>query len=122
MSRSSKRPLPFLIPSDRKIGDAMKHLPWILVLVLALMACNLSNKLRGNSNSGSSSPSSSSGNPSKIGDEPVEKPNPTAAQQAAIADGQEAKWDEQGITWTLPANWKKQDVGKHSFQYGGAGG
>ena len=99
----------------------MKHLPWILVLVLALMACNLSSKLRGNSNSGSSSPSSSSGNPSKIGDEPVEKPNPTAAQAAVIANGQDVKWDEQGISWKIPANWKKQDVSKNSFQYGGDG-
>src|ERR1044071_4268170 len=89
----------------------MKHLPWILVLVLAVMACNLSSKLRGNSNSesSSSSSSSSSGNPSKIGDDPVEKPNPTAAQQAAIANGQEAKWDQQGITWTVPPEWEKQE-------------
>src|SRR5436309_14703196 len=98
----------------------MKHLPWILVLVLALIACNLSNKLRSNSNSNSSS-SSSSGNPTKIGDEPVEKPNPTAAQAAVIANGQDVKWDEQGISWKIPANWKKQDVSKNSFQYGGDG-
>ena len=99
----------------------MKHLPWILVLVLALMACNLSSKLRGDSNSGSSSPSSSSGNPSKIGDEPVEKPNPTAAQAAVIANGQDVKWDEQGISWKIPANWKQQDVNKNSFTWGGDG-
>jgi hypothetical protein len=99
----------------------MKHLPWILVLVLALMACNLSSKLRGNSNSGSTSPSSSSGNPSKIGDDPVEKPNPTTAQSALMANGQDVKWDEQGISWKIPANWKKQDVSKNSFTWGGDG-
>jgi len=99
----------------------MKHLPWILVLVLALMACNLSSKLRGNSNSSSTSPSSSSGNPSKIGDDPVEKPNPTSAQSAIIANGQDVKWDEQGISWKMPANWKKQDVSKNSFTWGGDG-
>jgi hypothetical protein len=98
----------------------MKHLPWILVLVLALMACNLSSKLRSNSNS-STSPASSSGNPSKIGDEPVEKPNPTAAQSEIIANGQDVKWDEQGISWKMPANWKKQDVSKNSFTWGGDG-
>ena len=98
----------------------MKHLPWILVLVLALMACNLSSKLRSNSNS-STSPTSSSGNPSKIGDEPVEKPNPTAAQSEIIANGQDVKWDEQGISWKMPANWKKQDVSKNSFTWGGDG-
>jgi hypothetical protein len=99
----------------------MKHLPWILVLVLVLMACNLSSKLRGNSNSSSTSPSSSSGNPSKIGDDPVEKPNPTTAQSAIIANGQDVKWDEQGISWKMPANWKKQDVSKNSFTWGGDG-
>ncbi len=97
----------------------MKHVPWILGLVLVLAACNLTNKLKSNSNSNSSS--SSSDNPSKIGDDPVEKPNPTAAQQAAIANGQEAKWDQQGITWTLPANWKKVDVRNESLSYSGNG-
>lgn len=99
----------------------MKHLPWILVLVFALMACNLSSKLRGNSNSDSSSSSSSSGNPGKVDGEPVEKPNPTAAQQAAIANGQEAKWDQQGVTWTLPSSWKKGDVRNEGFNANGSG-
>ena len=40
---------------------------------------------------------------------------------AAIANGQEAKWDQQGITWTLPANWKKQEVRNESLSYGGNG-
>ena len=56
-----------------------------------------------------------------IGDDPVEKPVPTAAQTAAIANGQPVKWDEQGISWTLPANWKKQSVTNNSFNYGGNG-
>ncbi len=98
----------------------MKNVLAILVLVLVVAACNLTNKLKTNSNSNSSS-SSSSSNPTKIGDEPVEKPAPTAAQMAAIANGQEAKWDQQGITWTLPANWKKQEVRNESLSYGGNG-
>src|SRR6266545_747165 len=97
----------------------MKHVPLIVMLVFVVAACNLTNKLKSNGNSNSSS--SSSSNPTKIGDDPVEKPNPTAAQQAAIANGQEAKWDQQGITWTLPANWKKQDVRNESFSYSGNG-
>ena len=90
-----------------------------MALVLVVAACNLTNKLKTNSNSNSSS--SSSGNPTKIGDEPVEKAAPTAAQMAAIANGQEAKWDQQGITWTLPASWKKQEVRNESLSYGGNG-
>lgn len=100
----------------------MKHLPAIVLLVFVVAACNLTSKLKSNSNNGnSSSTSSSSGNPSKIGDDPVEKPNPTAAQQAAIANGQEAKWDQQGIIWTLPANWKKGDVRNEGFNANGNG-
>jgi len=97
----------------------MKNALAIMALVLVVAACNLTNKLKTNSNSNSSS--SSSSNPTKIGDEPVEKPAPTAAQTAAIANGQDVKWDQQGISWTLPAGWKKQDVSTNSFSYGGNG-
>jgi hypothetical protein len=100
--------------------DPMKNLIPLALLVFVVAACNLSSKLKsGNSNEPSTS--SSSGNPSKIGDDPVEKPNPTAAQTAAIANGQEVKWDQQGITWTLPANWKKLNVSTEGFSYSGNG-
>jgi len=99
----------------------MKNLPALVLLFLVVAACNLTSKLKSNSNNSNSSSSSSSGNPSKIGDDPVEKPNPTAAQQAAIANGQDAKWDQQGIAWTVPANWKKSEVRNESFSYNGNG-
>jgi len=99
----------------------MKHVPLIIVLVLAVAACNLTNKFKSGSSNSNSSSTSSSDNPTKIGDDPVEKPNPTAAQTAALANGQPAKWDQQGITWTLPANWKKQEVRNESFSYSGQG-
>lgn len=98
----------------------MKQLTLIAVMVLCVAACNLSSKLKSGNNSNSSSPSSSDKS-GKIGDEPVETPNPTAAQTAALANGQEVKWDQQGITWTLPANWKKQDVRTETLSYGGDG-
>ena len=98
----------------------MKNVLALMALVLVVAACNLTNKLKTNSNSNSSS-SSSSSNPTKIGDDPVERPAPTSAQMAAIANGQEAKWDQQGITWTLPASWKKQEVRNESLSYGGNG-
>lgn len=97
----------------------MKNALAIMALVLVVAACNLTNKLKTNSNSNSSS--SSSSNPSKIGNDPVEKPAPTSAQLAAIANGQDVKWDQQGISWTLPAGWKKQDISTNSFSYGGNG-
>jgi hypothetical protein len=97
----------------------MKNALAIMALVLVVAACNLTNKLKTNSNSNSSS--SSSSNPTKIGDDPVEKPAPTSAQMAAIANGEDVKWDQQGISWTLPAGWKKQDVSTNSFSYGSNG-
>src|SRR6266550_6581156 len=98
----------------------MKHVLLIVALVLVVAACNLTDKFKktGSSNSNSSS---TSGNPTKIGDDPVEQPNPTAAQTAALANGQSVKWDQQGITWTLPGNWKKQEVRNESFSYAGYG-
>src|SRR5258708_15239587 len=97
----------------------MKHVFLLVALVLVVAACNLTNKFKAGSSNSNSSSTSSSGNPSKVGDDPVEKPNPTAAQTAALANGQEAKWDQQGITWTLPPNWKKSEVRNQTFRYGG---
>lgn len=101
----------------------MKHVPLIVAMVLVVAACNLTDRFKktDSTNSNSSATKSSSGNPSSIDGEPVEKPAPNAAQTAALANGQEVKWDQQGITWTLPANWKKQEVRNESFSYGGDG-
>lgn len=94
----------------------MKKVITLFAIVFVVAACNLSNKLKNNN----SSDSPSTGTTTADG-EPVEKANPTAAQSAAIANGQTASWDQQGITWTLPAHWKKVDVRNESFSYGGGG-
>lgn len=98
----------------------MKHFPAIVLLVLVVAACNLTNKLRQSGSSNSNSSSSSSGT-SATGGEEVEKASPTAAQMAAIANGQTVKWDQQGITWTMPANWSKQEARTETSSYGGGG-
>lgn len=98
----------------------MKHVLLIVALVLVVAACNLTDKFKKTDNSNSNS-STSSGKPTKIGDDPVEQPNPTAAQTATLANGQTVKWDQQGVTWTFPPNWKKQDVRNESFNYSGDG-
>ncbi|HYR77838.1 MAG TPA: hypothetical protein VEM96_18615 [Pyrinomonadaceae bacterium] len=95
----------------------MKHLFLIAALVLVVAACNLSSKLKSTNNSNSSSSSEST----TSGGEQIEQANPTAAQKAAIANGQEVKWDQQGITWTMPASWNKQEVRNETFSYGGGG-
>ena len=89
-------------------------------MVFVVAACNLSEKFKKASSSNSNS-SSSSSNPAKIGNDPVEQPNPTAAQSAAIANGQTVKWDQQGITWTMPANWKTETVRNETYSSGGGG-
>lgn len=93
----------------------MKHIPAIVLMVLVVVGCNLSKRFKGSNNSNSSSEATTADG------EQVEKANPTAAQTAAIANGQTVKWDQQGITWTVPANWKKQDVRNETLSYGGAG-
>jgi hypothetical protein len=97
----------------------MKKLFALFALVSVVLACNLVGK-RGSKGNSNSSSSSSKGAGSVDG-EPVEKANPTAAQSAAIANGQTASWDQQGITWTLPANWSKNDVRNESLSYSGGG-
>lgn len=99
----------------------MKKVSLIVAMVFVVAACNLSEKLKKASSSNSNS-SSSSSNPTMGGNDAAEKPNPTAAQTAAIANGQTVKWDEQGITWTLPAHWKKQTVSNDMFNYGSGDG
>ena len=94
----------------------MKKLLALFALASVVLACNLTGKKGGNSNSSSSSSGTSS-----VDGEPVEKANPTAAQAAAIANGQTTTWEQQAITWTLPANWKKVDVRNESLSYGGGG-
>jgi hypothetical protein len=82
----------------------------------ALTFCGLGDRLKGLTESGSntnggpttSNSSSTSG---------AEKPKLTSAQQSIQDGGTETKWDDQGLSWKLPAGWKKMDVKKESFNY-----
>jgi len=81
----------------------MKQIPALLLLGFALTFCNLGNKLKPSSNSnvpGETSSTSSDGGA-------VERPSPTSAQTEALAGGQEVKWDQQGMSWTVPPKWKE---------------
>jgi hypothetical protein len=76
----------------------MKHIALVLFIGLALSLCNLSERLKGGSSSNSSgSVSENEANP--------ERGVATAAQAAALAGGKEAKWDRQGMSFTVPAGW-----------------
>src|SRR5262245_28536659 len=81
----------------------MKHLPVILLLGFAVSLCNLSSRLKQATSYNSSDSPTSKGSTTSGG--AVETANPTAAQTAALAGGQEVKWDSQGMTFTVPPKW-----------------
>lgn len=47
----------------------------------------------------------------------AESPQPTAEQQAAVAGGQAAEWEQQEISWTVPQKWKKASAESQSFMW-----
>lgn len=95
----------------------MKHIPVLLVLGLALSLCNLTNKLK---------PSSNSGEPAKTATsdsgEAAEKAAPTAAQTAALSGGSTAKWDQQGMSWSVPPKWTESTNESKMFMWRSPGG
>ncbi|HEY8185452.1 MAG TPA: hypothetical protein VIF64_05260, partial [Pyrinomonadaceae bacterium] len=82
----------------------MKQIPVLLVLGFALSLCNLTSKLKRSSNSNTSTRSAS--NSSDSGGE-VEHATPNAAQTKALEGGQTVTWDPQGMSWTVPPQWKQ---------------
>lgn len=101
----------------------MKQIPLLIALALALSLCNLTQKFTSkNANQpGSGSGSTTGGGAADTSTEPVEHPEPTAAQTRALEGGQSVKWDQQGMSWTLPAGWNKQTVETKMFNYGAPG-
>lgn len=78
----------------------MKQVALVLFIGFALSLCNLSERLhKGGSGSNTSGPSVSEN------EARPEHGQPTAAQTAALAGGQEAKWERQGMSFTVPPNW-----------------
>ena len=81
----------------------MKHIPVLLVLGVALSLCNITNKLKKEvSKSGDSNKSTPTASDNGA---IVERPEPTAAQTAAISGGQTVSWDKQGMSWQVPPKW-----------------
>lgn len=94
----------------------MKALLSLGLLVFAVTFCGIGDRLKnigGGTNSGNSN---SPSGPTKTGD--AEKPKLTTAQETIQNSAAEVKWDDQGISWKLPAGWPKMDVKKESFNYG----
>jgi len=92
----------------------MKQITVLLVLGFALSLCNLSNKLKNTDKSGKSSSASS--------DTSAEHATPTAAQTEALAGGQTVKWDQQGMSWTVPPKWTQSDNDSKTLVWRSPGG
>src|SRR6185369_2101765 len=97
----------------------MRPIALVLAIVFALSLCNLSEKLHGRKSSSSGSSGSSSGSTS---DANVEHAQPTAEQTAALAGGQQIKWDRQGMSWTVPPKWSEEENESKSFVWRSPGG
>ena len=100
----------------------MKSILTLGLISFALTFCGLGERLKGltgQSGSNSNSMSNSGTVPTKTSpsDTTVEKATLNGAQQAIVSDGAETKWDDQGISWTLPKSWSKMDVKKETFNY-----
>ena len=93
----------------------MKNILLVLLIALGLSLCNLSERLKkGSSTSG---PTASGGSSRS-----VEAAKATAEQAAAVAGGQEVKWDKQGMSWTIPPNWTEETNESKMFVMRSPGG
>jgi hypothetical protein len=101
----------------------MKQIPLLIALALSLSLCNITDKFTSkNANQqGSGSSTTAGGSAAGTGTETVEHPEPTAAQTKALEGGDSVRWDQQGMSWTLPAGWNKQTVETKQFTYGAPG-
>ena len=79
----------------------MKNILLVLLIALGLSLCNLSERFK--KGSSSSGPTASGGSSRS-----VERGKATAEQTAALAGGQQVKWDRQGMSWTIPPNWTEE--------------
>jgi hypothetical protein len=102
----------------------MKSLLTLGLMTFAMTFCGLGERIKqmqsGASRTNSSSSSSSSNSTtSKSAEAGADTPQLTAEQQAIQDKSTETKWDEQGISWKLPAGWRKVDLKKESGYFSG---
>jgi len=95
----------------------MKNLLVLLLLGFALSLCNLSGRFK--KDSSSSGPSASGGGTSS---KSAEHGQATAQQTAALAGGQEIKWERQGMSFMVPPKWTELSNESKSFVWHSPGG
>ena len=91
----------------------MKNILLVLLIGFALSLCNLSGRFK--KTSGPSGSDSAGGGTAEHG-------QATAEQTAALAGGQQIKWERQGMSWTVPQNWTQQENESKSFVWRSPGG
>src|SRR6201988_4322668 len=96
----------------------MKHILFVLMIGVGLSLCNLTNKLKSSSNSNSNSTISTASNDGIV----AELGTLTEAQTAALAGGQEIKWEQQGMSWTVPPKWTESSKESKEFIWRSPGG
>ena len=94
----------------------MKNVLVVLLVGFALSLCNLSGRFK--KDASTSGPSGSN----SAGEGPAEHGQPTAEQMAALAGGQQIKWERQGMSWTVPQNWTEEENESKSFMWRSPGG
>lgn len=106
----------------------MKILLPLGIFILSLSFCNLINRFTGrqtvdpNQPKTTSSPGSSDSPQSSGADVIAEKVELTQDQAALLANGKDVKWDEQGMSWRVPANWKKMNSQAKMLMWGSSDG
>lgn len=97
----------------------MKTLISIGFFFFALSFCNLAEKFTGksgtNTNTTTTQTNSSDSNSASTGLGTAEKYTLSPEQANLLKDGKEIKWDDQGMSWTLPAGWKKTTSSPTTF-------
>lgn len=116
----------------------MKRIIAIVGLACLLASCSKVGQKFDQSNSGSPGAATTGNNASSTGasstatgtttsadvtgGQEVERPSSTAAQLATLEGGQEVKWDQQGMSWTVPKGWKKMSVETKSLLWSSRSG
>lgn len=102
----------------------MKTLAAFGILFFALSFCGIMDKIKeqvqekSNSSNSKTTDDSNSGTKDSKSSDDIEKVELTSKQEETLEGGEEVKWKDQGMTFTLPKGWSKMDVKKESFTYG----
>lgn len=100
----------------------MKHVLIVITIGVALSFCNLANKLHGNKSGSNSSSGNSSSSSSDTGGAVAEHGQATPEQAAALAGGSEVKWEQQGMSWTVPPKWTETSKESKTLLWRSPGG